>query len=112
VLKMSVTICPNCGTQNPTGSKFCLKCGAYFNESEDIDKTKKLERKEKKKKREPILTHDMIPFIGDSVIESENFTTGGDATVGCGAASSDRFNIYFQQRNKLILNILFKKRAN
>jgi hypothetical protein len=105
VLKMSVTICPNCGTQNPTGSKFCLKCGAYFNESEDIDKTKKLERKEKKKKREPILTHDMIPFIGDSVIESENFTTGGDATVGCGAASSDRFNIYFQQRNKLIVNI-------
>ena len=115
---MSVFICPNCGTQNPAGSKFCVKCGAYFNESEDINKAKlpkdevaryeelkKLERKEKKKKREPILTHDMIPFIGDSVIESENFTTGGDATVGCGAASSERFNIYFQQRNKLIVNI-------
>jgi len=114
---MSIRICPNCGSQNPPESTFCVQCGASF------EAAKAPERK--KRKEIPVISEPkvvptttpvsrpvkastgagMLPYVGDSIRENDNATLKGKPTVGCGAASSALFNVYFQQRNKLIVNI-------
>jgi hypothetical protein len=114
---MSLLVCPNCGAISPPDSEFCPNCGETFTakpkEKKEPAPTPRKRgdraRAPAKVEEAPVIvkkpTGEGVPYLGDSVIEGKNVGFSGNAIIGCGAASSKRFNVYFQQRNKLIVNI-------
>jgi len=112
---MSLIVCPNCGAISPPDSQFCPSCGEVFNDDTKT-KTKRKRGERSSTSREPTIIEEPpisrdaykgepVPYLGDSVIEGKNIGYAGNSTIGCAAANSNRFNVYFQQRNKLVVNI-------